>query len=154
MLIFCYGSNGKKQLKKRLGHSIDMLPAVAINWKRVYRGYSELWRGGVASIIKKKGSKVYGGVIQASKKDMEELDYYEGVNHEQPENSFYTLETIEIIVLVKGIQYKKKAGVYLCTATDHNRPSKKYLKNCAMTVSSLWRNKDGSKITYKNFEVS
>jgi gamma-glutamylcyclotransferase (GGCT)/AIG2-like uncharacterized protein YtfP len=40
--------------------------------------YADRWKGGVADIIEKKGSRVWGIVYDLAMEDLSNLDYYEG----------------------------------------------------------------------------
>jgi gamma-glutamylcyclotransferase (GGCT)/AIG2-like uncharacterized protein YtfP len=48
------------------------------NYKFVYDGYSNEWKGAVANILKSADSIVWGGLYEISKSDLDNLDKYEG----------------------------------------------------------------------------
>jgi hypothetical protein len=79
VLVFCYGSNGTKQLKERTGATdMNPTPAYLDNHTRIFAGYSGRWDGGIASVHPEIGSRVYGMVVEITKAEMEILDSYEG----------------------------------------------------------------------------
>ena len=79
-LYFAYGSNlNRQQMKSRCPGSKYIknyyLPGykLSFSWKPTRRQST-----GVANIVKKKGSKVPGGIWEISESDEKELDIYEG----------------------------------------------------------------------------
>jgi gamma-glutamylcyclotransferase (GGCT)/AIG2-like uncharacterized protein YtfP len=79
--LFCYGSNGTKQLTERVEAQPGELVASAAyvkGYTRIFAGYSERWDGGVASIHPCDKSRVYGSVVELTEKQLKKLDRYEG----------------------------------------------------------------------------
>lgn len=133
-LLFCYGSNHPGQLAERLGHATTNTGAYAPGWARVFRGWSERWGGGVASLVGMKDVTTYGYVAQVTASDLETMDVYEGVA-----TGHYDRATIDVVV---G-STKKKATVYLANAREKNKPSKAYLTAIAKTIGAFWEGSDG-----------
>ena len=83
--LFSYGSNDLKQISKRIGLSreqvstITLIPGILKNYKLTFVGSSKKWdNGGVATIYKKKGSKVYGTIYHGlSEEQLLILDKHE-----------------------------------------------------------------------------
>lgn len=126
--LFCYGSNNPKQLAERLERSVTTKRAVAPDYQRVYRGYSQKWQGGVASIQKKKGAMCFGLVVGFSKDDEKKMDYYEGYPYA------YKKKTIKVIVDDEEID----AIAYIAVSKEWHAPSKAYLQAIYKTVSAHW----------------
>jgi len=123
MLLFSYGSNSPVQLRKRLGHSVKTTAAKLPGHKRVCRGWSKKWGGGVASVIRKSGNTTYGGVTPVSKRDLRTLDRFEGVHRGK-----YRRVQKAVRVLDKAGNWKKVlANMYVATSRTRNKPSKAYL---------------------------
>lgn len=77
--VFCYGSNGSKQLKERTGaKQLNIVAAYLDNYTRIFAGFSSRWNGGVASVHPHAGSRCYGLVAELTKDQLEILDSYEG----------------------------------------------------------------------------
>lgn len=79
-LVFCYGSNGIAQLHRRTGEHCIAYPAVLEDYVRIFAGWSERWRGGVASVYPAPGQKVKGIVVELSMEGIKKLDGFEGVD--------------------------------------------------------------------------
>ena len=63
--LFNYGSNGVEQLQKRTGVAhVTPYKAILRDYVRIFAGYAENWRGGVASIRAGHGEKVDGTVVE------------------------------------------------------------------------------------------
>ena len=77
MLYFAYGSNlNHKQMHIRCKDSRYIKSAFLEGYKLSFCAASRDY--GVANIVKKKGSKVPGGIWEISESDEKELDIYEG----------------------------------------------------------------------------
>ena len=76
-LLFNYGSNGIEQLRERTGADVTPYRAVLKNHVRIFAGYAENWRGGVASIRACPGKKVDGTVVEMTVDQLERLDWFE-----------------------------------------------------------------------------
>ena len=76
--VFSYGSNSISQLRGRVNNSIlQSYPGYVDGYKRIFCGYSKRWKGGVASIIKKRYIRTYGIIVYLSKEELKILDSYE-----------------------------------------------------------------------------
>lgn len=125
--IFSYGSNSKKQLKERIEAKIKPIPAVLANHVRIFSGYSNNWKGAIASVHPKKGDNVYGALSKITQEQLELLDNYEGG---------YTRK-IKLINIV-GSDKKIKAWVYFkdnLNFTDY--PSVSYMKAIRRTLDDV-----------------
>lgn len=127
-LLFSYGSNNPEQLAQRLERNVEVISAYAEGYQRVYRGWSQRWGGGVASLIKRQGSTCYGLVCVVDNQDIKKMDVYEGF----PQS--YRREVIKVMVEGKP----EKAVVYISNNKEKNSPSVKYLKAVFKTVSTFW----------------
>lgn len=76
-LLFSYGSNGIEQLRERTGADVTPYRGVLKNYVRIFAGYAENWRGGVASIRACPGKKVDGNVVEMTVDQLERLDWFE-----------------------------------------------------------------------------
>jgi len=136
MLLFSYGSNHPKQLAERLGHPIVGRGAYIEGWQRVFRGWSDRWDGGVASLEKKGGTTAvtYGYVADVSPADLDRLDRFEGVG-----NGKYKRMGVTVRVPEDYATHTLPAVVYVSTSRTFNAPSPLYLKAVAKTVGTFWR---------------
>ena len=83
--IFCFGSNGPKQLSERLGSDYKdlmtrTLAAEAKGWLRGYKATAVTWGGKSVATIWKTGKdedSVLGTVVKMTKAEVEALDPYE-----------------------------------------------------------------------------
>lgn len=133
-LLFCYGSNHPGQLADRLGHTTPNTGAYAPGWGRVFRGWSERWGGGVASLERLRDVTTYGYVAEVSATDLATMDLYEGVA-----TGHY--ERMAIPVMAGG--RKRKAIAYVSLSREKNKPSKAYLSAVAKTIGAFWEGADG-----------
>ena len=140
MFLFCYGSNNPGQLSERLGHMVKVYPAYIEGYQRAYRGYSNKWDGGVATIIKMSGHSVYGLAAEVDDSDIKRMDVYEGypTSYSRKKMKGY----------VDGV--KKEMIVYIANMKDWNAPSPAYLKAIHKTVSTFWE-VDSFKDFYNEF---
>ena len=84
MFYFAYGSNlDKQQMKTRCPDCKPLYPAILPNYKLVFVGWSRLYQGGTASIVRIRGSKVRGAVYEISEADLRRLDAAEGYPRER-----------------------------------------------------------------------
>ena len=144
VLLFSYGSNNPAQLAERLGHAVQTAPARLDGYKRVFRGVSRPWGGGgVASLVRRAGSTVYGLVAFVNARDLEILDRHEGVP------TVYERKTITVHApsATRAIAYVRADGA------GFNPPSRAYLEACAKTVSTYWRGSKGARVTADDFDV-
>jgi gamma-glutamylcyclotransferase (GGCT)/AIG2-like uncharacterized protein YtfP len=133
-LIFCYGSNYVEQLEHRLERKIKKsYPAYLPDYQRVFRGYSQKWKGGIASVQKKRGKAVFGLVIEVDSEDLKKLDIYEGYP------DVYNRKELKCEVdLSKGFESKKCIVYVYVLGNDFNEPSKEYLKAIYKTIGTHW----------------
>jgi gamma-glutamylcyclotransferase (GGCT)/AIG2-like uncharacterized protein YtfP len=79
VLYFAYGSNlSLDQMGRRCPGSRMLDTGFIEDHELSFTTYADRWKGGVADIIEKKGSKVWGLVYELSMEDLSSLDYYEG----------------------------------------------------------------------------
>lgn len=78
--LFCYGSLNQKMIEALTGEKIAAAPQPGIlkNHIRIFAKHSEYWKGAVASVYPCKGKKVYGAIVELTKKQMQKIDEYEG----------------------------------------------------------------------------
>lgn len=147
MYLFSYGSNNPKQLEQRLERNLSgVWPAICFGREKAYRGWSNNWGGGVATLNKKKGQSAYGYVLEVSEVDLKKLDRFEGV---RSGNYYRTTASITVYddefedgeMVIECIFYK-------ASSREFNSPSLDYLKANLKTLNSFWTNK-GKKFTLK-----
>jgi hypothetical protein len=135
--LFSFGSNHPDQLAERMEvskSSLMIYPAYAPGWKRAFRGFSNRWNGGTATLIKKPGAKTYGFVVKVSEGALDKLDVYEGVSQ-----GVYSRKIITVDMLNEKDNWKSvKAVAYLSSRKDFNAPSKKYLEAIVKTIMAGW----------------
>lgn len=119
--------------------------AYAPGWKRVFRGYSYGWDGGVASMDRDADYTTFGFVAPVSIRDLSVLDQYEGVD-----SGNYKRRTIDVVTFDGK---RLKAVAYLATSKEFNEPSEGYLAAVTETISKFWREPDGSKVTKRDIPV-
>lgn len=129
--LFCYGSNDPQQLGERLNRrSIEGVGAWAEGYGRVFRGYSQRWGGGVASIEKDPRRNVYGWVAKVTPSELTTLDRFEGVASGNYKRVNIKVETLDGDTL--------SAIAYVSTSRQFNEPSKAYLNAVLKTISTFW----------------
>lgn len=132
-LLFCYGSNHPKQLEDRVGSPKAIYAAVAPDYKRVFRGWSSSWNGGVASLVPSKRRPAYGYVAEVTQNQIRQMDLYEGVSR-----GVYYRKEIPVIVYQDGKQKKTTAIAYLSKMEEYNPPSNAYLEAIVKTIGTFW----------------
>lgn len=138
--LFCYGSNGPKQLEERLGYKPVLRAAYAQGYRRYFRGWSTKWQGGVATLLKEKG-QTFGLVAEVDSEDLDRLDIFEGVR-----SGNYKRAKIDVMVADDNGNFKKKkCVVYLSKSKEFNPPTKKYLQAVLKTISTFWEVPNGVK---------
>ncbi len=76
---FAYGSNLNLQQMEERGVVVKSAQRADLpGWKLAFTVYSEGWKGGVADILPHPEERIEGIVYELKKKDMKELDRYEG----------------------------------------------------------------------------
>lgn len=127
--LFCFGSNHPQQLTSRIGAPRRIIPAYAPGYKRVFRGWSRNWEGGVASLKVGRGRPAYGYVAIITKAQLEHMDRFEGVA-----SGNYSRKKIEVI----ADDAPTKAWAYFSNSTAFNPPSQRYLEAVAKTIGVFW----------------
>ena len=138
--LFCYGSNNLDQLRERLagsrGTPLVAMAAVAPGYKRVFRGYSQNWGGGTASLVKSESRPAHGFVVQITQDQFAILDKYEGVGRAGG------YKRMEVMLETYGKEGQRLgptlATAYVHTSTDFSKPSRKYLEAVAKTIGTCW----------------
>ena len=142
-LLFCYGSNNPSQLAERIGAHRPIYAAVAPLYKRVFRGWSSKWGGGVATLVPSRSRPAYGFVAKVTSADLDKMDVFEGV-----QSGIY--ERVSIPVTVYGYEgepkHTYKAIAYIRVSGDFNPPSRAYLEAIVKTIGAFWQIDDISDI--------
>jgi len=132
--LFCYGSNHPAQLAERLGHATVNRGAYARDTARVFRGWSERWGGGVASLVRARGVTTYGYLARVTQADLRRMDAFEGIA-----TGHYKRETIA----VETVDGDEDAVVYVSLSKQKNAPSQRYLEAVARTIGTFWEGDRG-----------
>lgn len=132
MWLFSYGSNHPTQLVQRIGSVGAMRAAHAPDYKRVFRGFSTNWGGGVASLVRADGRPAYGYVADVTEDQLKKMDKYEGVASGKYRRA-------RIPVLVDEATRPVDAIAYLSNSSDFNPPSREYLEAVAKTIGAFWK---------------
>ena len=172
--LFSFGSNNINQLLDRLNYEIVskkyafdknilnitakekdsdkkrtfiFIPAYMENHGRAFRGWSDNWGGGVATIIRKKGVNVYGYAVLLEEDDLDILDKYEGVSTGKYKRTWGKLQSgldnnrtsAGYRLGDMGFPTKKFDAIYYkASSKEFNEPSKKYLKAVLKTIEAFW----------------
>eukprot|EP00967_Tisochrysis_lutea_P153661 scaffold303787_cov31-Tisochrysis_lutea.AAC.2 len=143
--VFSYGCNGLDTLRQRCRNpSIRAVAAELRGAIRVFGGYSERWRGAVASVSQKPGGVIYGNVAFLSNDDLKLLDEFETTFTPDPysEKGVYRRQDVTVYVGSQengGRPTPIPAMVYVCTDTAWmGPPSQEYLDACATNVRGFW----------------
>lgn len=142
--LFSYGSNHPAQLAERLDHRVATQGAVLADHVRVFRGWSQRWGGGVASLQAKKGGEVYGLVAKVTDDDLAQMDRFEGLA-----SGNYKRKNIEV-TLADGESVN--AVAYVSTSTKKNAPTREYLEAVAKTIGAHWQG-DGGAVSWRDITV-
>lgn len=132
--IFSYGSNSIYQLRGRVNNNnLISSPAYIENYKKIFRGYSSGWKGGVASLVKKKFIKTYGIIVFLSEDEILKLDSYEIGYHK------------EELICIKLDEYNNelKLKCYVYIANDNtwiSPPSQQYLVAIKVMLNEYFSN--------------
>jgi len=150
-LVFSYGSNNPKQLSERIGRRIKGTGAYLPKFGRVFRGWSNNWGGGVASVVPDSSRNVYGYVADVDADELYYLDRKEGVLMRRPK-----YERISKMVMVRqpnGSYKRKRAQIYVSLSDEFNPPTRAYLNATAKTIDQFWRGRGDSRITYRDIPI-
>jgi len=129
-LLFCYCSNHPGPHIKLIGTPKRMMSAYAPGYKRVFRGWSRRWEGGVASLKAGKGRPCYGYVAEITKKQLERMDEFEGVT-----GGHYSRKKIKVVVDDEEVT----AWAYFSSSNEFNEPSLAYLAAVVKTIGTFWQ---------------
>jgi hypothetical protein len=107
--VFCYGSNGLIQLRRRVKHKgpWEFRPAILPNYARIFSASTKGWDGGIASIWPDDKSKVYGMIVKMNAAEIALLDRYEGTHLED----WYVQDTVQVIDALTDEKYTAMAYV-------------------------------------------
>lgn len=120
MLYFTYGSNlNHKQMNYTCPDNKFIKRVYLDNYKFVYDGHSNKWKGAVANILKSADNIVWGGLYEISESDLANLDRREGF----PKS--YNRKELEIKDDQGNIY---KAITYFRIGEKVDNPSNKYRK--------------------------
>jgi len=123
--IFSYGSNSIYQLCGRLNNNnLISYNAFTKDYKRIFRGYSHNWKGGVASLLKNKGSITYGNIVFLSENEVKKLDEFEIGYVKEKINCFLHNEE-----LIECLTYIAEDNIWKC------EPSEQYLVSILLTLN-------------------
>jgi len=142
-LLFSYGSNHPAQLAERLEHPVETRSAYVDNYARAFRGRSQRWGGGVATLIPQSGARTYGHAADVTPADLRVLDAREGVP------ASYT--RTKLTVKVDG--GTAVAWVYLARSAEVVPPSRPYLEAIAKTINAHWTGEGGRPVTWRDITV-
>ena len=117
MLYFAYGSNlNHKQMHIRCKDSRYIKSAFLEDYKLSFCAASRDY--GVANIVKKKGSKVPGGIWEISESDEKELDIYEGYPTLYTKDSFNLNGEKVMFYIMKKYYLKNPPKSYIDTINE------------------------------------
>lgn len=128
--LFCYGSLNPTEISGRLSiKDTDSLfslskRAVLKDHKRVFKGFSERWRGGTSNAEHCEGSIVSGYIVYLTTEQIDILDMRENVpqDHTREQKVVETADGKETIYL------------YLSTSDSYNSPTKDYVRSVEDTI--------------------
>ena len=117
MYYFAYSSNlNRKQMLERCPDSKPKCVATLHNYKLIFVGWFRKWRGGVATIKRFRGERVFGAVYDVSEQCLQKLDGYESGYDRLKVTVFdEDNEPIEAVTYIKADQ------------SEETQPSKEYL---------------------------
>jgi hypothetical protein len=107
--VFCYGSNGLKQLRRRVKHKgpWESRPAMLPKYALIFSASTKGWNGAIASIWPDDKSKVYGVIVKMNAAEIALLDQYEGTHLED----WYIQDTVHPVDALTGEKYTAMAYV-------------------------------------------
>ena len=150
---FCYGSNSVTQLCERVGNShLVAVKALLPNYTRIFGGYSNRWKGAVASILEKDGEECKGSICYLSEEEMTKLDRFEGIDEgndpwsSDASKNVYCRKKIAVNIyddksntwqtISDAIAYIKNDSQYT------EAPSIQYLTACENNIGKFWNELD------------
>lgn len=150
--LFCYGSNGSKQLHHRIKRKIKGQKAKLLDHQVFFCGDSKNSKGATISVKKCKDKITKGSIVYVSQKELREIDKFEGCNssdfnNRHSEVNVYYRKMIKCMVNSKEI----KAFIYI---KNDKRwivdPSEEYLKKIYDHLNEYWLIKKIVIRDYKN----
>ncbi|AEH08528.1 MULTISPECIES: gamma-glutamylcyclotransferase [Protofrankia] len=118
-LYAAYGSNlDPAQMKERAPHAPVIGTGWIRNWRLTFGGEDVGWEGALATIVESPGSQVYVMLYDVAKRDLRQLDVWEGV-----EAGLYTRIRVRIFTL----DGETLAWTYVLDAYEGGLPSKRYV---------------------------
>ena len=136
--IFCFGSNGPKQLSERCRIPIDDLltrtkPARLQGWKRGFCGTSRSWKNTSPATIFETGDEknvVIGLAVAMTSDEIESLDPYEGYPY------VYDRKKVTMKSTMGGKEETLEGEAYIRVKTNEEFvfPCDSYLRACAKTI--------------------
>jgi gamma-glutamylcyclotransferase (GGCT)/AIG2-like uncharacterized protein YtfP len=108
-------------MEKRVGSFREVRRARLPGFRLVFKGYSKTWGGGVADIEPSKEGVVYGVVYNISKRQLEELDRYEGYPnvYKRAQVKIITEEEEEVLPAITYVKAREE---------PYSMPSKRYVE--------------------------
>ena len=107
-----------EQMRRRCPGARARGAALLDGYRLIFTWDSAAWRGGVASIVADPGAHTWGVLWDITPADEHALDRYELVHRD-----IYRKETVAVTV----DEHRIDALVYVATATEWRKPSKRYL---------------------------
>lgn len=115
MLYFAYGSNlSIGQMKRRCTEPEEIRSVELKGFQLKFVGFSNRWKGGVATLIVENNKTIHGALYKLTKHDETQLDKLEGIK----ENIYR-----KINLDING----QKAFTYVCNYSKLSNPSEIYL---------------------------
>ena len=160
--VFCYGSNGTKQLQERVCNStLVSYSAYVEGYRRIFAGYSTKWEGGVASIVNTNQSDdvCRGSVVFLSEQELKLLDHFEGISASgdpfsiDPSVNVYRrswvslLSTDSLLLSLRGQSSSTTIRAIAYIRNDDewgSYPREAYLTACHRNISPFWPDLDGN----------
>jgi hypothetical protein len=139
--VFCYGSNGLKQLRRRVNHKgpWESRPAILEKYALIFSANSKLWKGAIASIWPDDKSKVYGMVVKMNAAEIALLDQYEGTHIEDwyVQDRVYPIDALTkerytaMAYVNQDIEFEVPPSIAYLKAIEEN------LKNAGLTPKQI-----------------
>lgn len=139
--LFGYGSLNVPMIESLVGHKLHKEPAPAFikNHVRIFTGYSEYWKGAVASLHPLQGKRVYGCIVHVTKEDLKHLDEYEGTDNEE-EGYTRVLRAIHAMTIDKDGTHTTKTMCYVYIRNKHvfeSLPSIRYINSIRVNLNAV-----------------
>jgi len=139
--VFCYGSNGLKQLRRRVKHKgpWEYRPAILPKYALIFSANTKSWNGAIASIWPDDKSKVYGMIVKMNASEIALLDRYEGIHLED----WYVQDTVYPEDALTGEKYTAMAYVNqdiefeIPPSIEYLKAIEENLKNAGLTPRQI-----------------